>query len=58
MATVTDPTKSYEANIEAINGLRRFLRNNIKKPTAPPHFVLKILPAGNSGWGKATVVGG
>jgi hypothetical protein len=58
MATVTDPTKSYEANIEAINGLRRFLRNNIKKPAAPAALPPKVLPAGNSGWGKATVVGG
>jgi hypothetical protein len=58
MATVTDPTKSYEANIEAINGLRRFLRNNIKKPTAPPVVRPATRPAGNSGWGKATVVGG
>jgi hypothetical protein len=57
MATVTDPAAPYESNIAAINGLERFLKANAKKApaaTAPT----KILPAGNSGWGKAKVVGG
>jgi hypothetical protein len=58
MATVTDPSKSYEANIAAINGLERFLRANAKKAAAPAAHPTKVLPAGNSGWGKAKVVGG
>lgn len=36
MQTVTDPTKSYEANMKAIDGLERFLRANVKKPQAAP----------------------
>ena len=35
MQTVTDPTRSYEANIKAIEGLERFLRSNSKKTAAP-----------------------
>lgn len=36
MQTVTDPTKSYQANMDAINGLERFLASNTKKPAAAP----------------------
>jgi hypothetical protein len=51
MQTVTDPSKSFEANMKAIDGLERFLKANVKKAPAAP--------AGNSGgWGKASVVGG
>jgi hypothetical protein len=37
MQTVTDPSKSYEANMAAIAGLERFLKENTKKaaPAAP-----------------------
>lgn len=36
MQTVTDPTASYEANIAALDGLERFVRQNAKKPAAVP----------------------
>jgi hypothetical protein len=45
MQTVTDPTRSYEANMKAIEGLERFLKTSIKKPAAPA-----AKPAANSGW--------
>ncbi len=46
MQTVTDPTKSYEANMEAITGLERFLKANTKK-AAPA----KVAPKPkNNGW--------
>jgi hypothetical protein len=51
MQTVTDPTKSYEANIEAINGLERFLRANAKKPAAAaPAPSANVRPKGKDGW--------
>lgn len=43
MQTVTDPTKSYEANIKAIEGLERFIAANAKKPEAAK-------PKAASGW--------
>lgn len=37
MATVTDPTKSYQANLAAIQGLERFLQTATKRnASAPP----------------------
>lgn len=54
MQTVTDPGKSYEANIRAIDGLERFLKANAKKPTAAAPATVR--PAAKPGWGKATVV--
>lgn len=36
MQTVTDPTKSYEANMAAIAGIERFLKANAKKASAAP----------------------
>lgn len=47
MQTVTDPTRSYEANIKAIEGLERFLKANTKKPAAPAS---SKKPAGSGGW--------
>lgn len=36
MQTVTDPTASYEANMAALDGLERFVRQNAKKPAVAP----------------------
>ncbi len=48
MQTVTDPTKSYEANMEAIAGLERFLKANTKKAAPAP---AKVAPKPkNDGW--------
>lgn len=46
MQTVTDPTKSYEANMAAIDGLERFLKANAKKAAPAP---AKVAPK-NDGW--------
>lgn len=46
MQTVTDPTKSYEANLAAIDGLERFLKANIKKAPAPA----PAKPKSQAGW--------
>jgi hypothetical protein len=48
MQTVTDPTKSYEANIAAIEGLERFLAANEKKAAPAPKSAPKPKAAG--GW--------
>jgi hypothetical protein len=48
MQTVTDTTKSYEANLKAIAGLERFLRNNAKKPEAAAAPTARPKP--KSGW--------
>jgi hypothetical protein len=51
MQTVTDPTKSYEANMEAINGLERFLKANAKTATAAtPAAPAAARPKPKSGW--------
>lgn len=51
MQTVTDPTKSYEANMEAINGLERFLKANAKTATpATPAAPAAARPKPKSGW--------
>ena len=50
MQTVTDPTKSYEANIAAIEGLERFLEANTRAarpaPVARPN-ARRVTPRGN-----------
>jgi hypothetical protein len=52
MQTVTDPTKSYQANVDAINGLERFLKANAKKPAtpAPSARPSTVRPQAKSGW--------
>jgi len=46
MATVTDPTKSYQANLAAINGLERFLQTATKRNnSAPPRSQNSPKPA-------------
>lgn len=45
MQTVTDPTASYEANMAALDGLERFVRQNAKKPAAAPRAPAPRRPA-------------
>lgn len=71
MQTVTNPSASYEANLQAIAGLERFLAANAKsiaatpgapRPAAPRRAAPRARPqprppAGTGGgWGRATVV--
>lgn len=53
MATVTDPTKSYEANMAAIQGLERFLKANSKPAAAAGSTPVRPVtprPKAKSGW--------
>lgn len=50
MQTVTNPQKSYEANIAAINGLERFIVANSKKPVAPGASPAVRPNKAKSGW--------
>jgi hypothetical protein len=54
MQTVTDPTRSYQANIQAIAGLERFLKANAKKIAAPAASPAPVRPQPKTGW---TIVG-
>jgi len=54
MQTVTNPASSYEANIQAIKGLERFVAANSKAAPTPSKPAAK---SGGGGWGKATVIG-
>lgn len=55
--TITDPTKSYEANVAAINGLKRLLATPAAPTGAPASGGRRIIPnTPRGGWGKATVV--
>jgi hypothetical protein len=50
MQTVTDPSKSYEANIDAIAGIERFLKANAKKAPAAPAAPSAPRPKAKGGW--------